>query len=375
MTWGSRRDVHLTCRDCECTFPLDPVRCWCDCGGLLDILGGVSVGRDQVDGRAYTLWRYKSTLPLPGDVRPVTLGEGWTPLVKAGWDGLPVYLKAEHLNPTGSFKDRGAAVLVTALKAAGVQDVVEDSSGNAGAALAAYAARAGLHARIYVPAHASAVKQAQIAAYGAEVVPVPGPRIEASRAVHRAVDAGAVYASHVYSPFYPQGVKTIAFEVWEQLGERAPDSVVLPLGHGSLLRGVHRGFSELLSAGCIERIPRFFGVQAEACAPIARAWTQGATDVEPVEGGQTVAEGVCIAAPPWGGAVLASVRESGGGVLAVSDAEALAAQKKLAHQGIYVEPTSALAMAALDHVRDRVGSVPLVVLTGSGFKSEPESHR
>jgi threonine synthase len=338
---------------------------------VLDIAGAPSFDAARVRERDYTLWRYRAALPLPGGTTPVTLGEGWTPLVAAKWDGQPIYLKAEHLNPTGSFKDRGATVLVTALKAGGAQEVVEDSSGNAGAALAAYAARAGFRATVYVPAHASPVKQAQIAAYGAQVVPVPGPRTEAARAVRRAAEDGAVYASHVYSPFYPQGMKTVAFELWEQLDGRAPDSAVVPVGHGGLLLGLHRGFGELLSAGLIERLPRLFGVQARACAPLVRAWERGTADVEPVEEGETVAEGVRIAAPPWGRAALAAVRESGGAMLALQDGETLAAQTKLAHRGVYVEPTSALAVAALDHLRDRLGNVPVVVLTGSGFKSPP----
>jgi threonine synthase len=299
----------------------------------------------------------------------VTLGEGWTPLVAAEWDHLPLYLKAEYLNPTGSFKDRGAAVLVTVLKAVGVREVVEDSSGNAGAALAAYAARAGLRATVYVPAHASPVKQAQIAAYGTQVVRVDGPRAEAARAVRRAAEEGAVYASHVYSPLCPQGTKTIGLELWEQLGRRAPTSVVVPVGHGGLLLGLYLGFGELLSAGLIQRLPRLFGVQAQACAPLARAWRHGATDVASVEEGETVAEGVRIAAPPWGRLLLDAVRGSGGTVVALPDGETLAAQAKLAHQGFYVEPTSALAVAALDRLRDSLGDVPVVVLTGSGFKS------
>jgi threonine synthase len=336
---------------------------------VLEIAGAPSFYPTRVDEGDHTLWRYRDALPLPNGAAPVTLGEGWTPLVAAKWDGQSIHLKAEYLNPTGSFKDRGAAVLVTALEAAGVQKVVEDSSGNAGAALAAYAARAGLRATVYVPAHASPVKQAQIAAYGARVVPVPGPRSEATRAVRQAVEEGAVYASHVYSPFYPQGMKTMAFELWEQLGGRAPESIVAPLGHGTLLMGLHRGFGELLAARLIERQPRLFGVQAQPCAPLARAWERGAADVEPVEEQETIAEGVRIAVPPWGRAVLAAVRESGGAILALPDEETLAAQRKLARRGFYVEPTSALAVAALDHLRDRLGDVPVVVLTGSGFKS------
>jgi len=361
--------VDLRCSACGHSWPASPVRWRCDCGGVLEIAGGPSFDLTRVDETNYTLWRYQAALPLPDRVARVTLGEGWTPLVASDWGGQPIYLKAEHLNPTGSFKDRGAAALVAALQAAGVQEVVEDSSGNAGAALAAYVAHAGMRATIYVPAHASPAKQAQIAVYGARVVPVPGPRSEATRVVYEAVQQGAVYASHVYSPFYVQGTKTIAFELWEQLGGRAPDSVIVPVGHGSLLLGLCRGFRELLSAGLIERLPRLFGVQAQACAPLARAWERGLAGVEPVEERETVAEGVAIAAPPWWRAILAAVLASSGALLALPDKETLAAQRKLAHQGFYVEPTSALAVAALDHLQGHLGDVPVVVLTGNGLKS------
>jgi threonine synthase len=371
--------VNLRCSDCARTWPFDPTRWCCDCGGVLEIVGAPSFDLARVDEGDHTLWRYQAALPLPAGAARVTLGEGWTPLIAAEWDDrsihLPVYLKSEHLNPTGSFKDRGAAVLVTALQAQGVQAVIEDSSGNAGAALAAYAARAGLCATVYVPAHASPVKQAQIAAYGAEVVPVDGPRTEAARAVRRAAGEGAVYASHVYSPLYHHGMKTIAFELWEQLGARAPTSVIVPVGHGGLLLGLSLGFGELLAAGLIERSPCLFGVQAHPCAPLARAWERGAADVAPVEEGETVAEGVRIAAPPWGRALLAAVRGSDGAVVALHDGETLAAQRKLAHRGIYVEPTSALAVAALDRLHDRLGDIPVLVLTGSGFKSPPPVRR
>lgn len=363
--------MNLRCNACARTYPFNPTRWRCECGGVLEIEGGPTFDPARVDEKNYTIWRYRAALPLPGGVATVTSGEGWTPLVAAEWDGRTVYLKAEYLNPTGSFKDRGASVLVTALKAAGVRQVVEDSSGNAGAALAAYSARAGLHAAVYVPAHASPVKQAQIAVYGAEVIPVPGPRTEAAHAVRRAVEEGAIYASHAYSPLYPQGMKTLAFELWEQLGNRAPTSVVTPVGHGGLLLGLYRGWSELLSGGHIAQLPRLLGVQAQACAPLARAWERGADEVEPVAEGETVAGGVRIAAPPWGRVVLAAVRESGGAMLALPDDELLTVQKKLARRGFYVEPTSALAVAALDHLGERLGNAPVVVLTGSGFKSPP----
>ncbi len=365
--------MHLICTRCQTTCPLDPRRFRCDCGGVLEIAAAPAFDPQQVEADELSLWRYRHGLPLPQDVTPVTLGEGMTPLVAADWDGLPVLLKCEHLNPTGSFKDRGTAVLVTALAAAGVKHVVEDSSGNAGSSLAAYAARAGIDATIYIPAHASPVKQAQISAYGARVVPVPGPRAAAAQAVLRAVDQGAVYASHVYHPLIRHGMKSVAFELYERLEEegRTIDSILLPAGHGTLLLGLAQGLAELRAAGCIERLPKLFGVQAAACAPLARAWEHGDTDAAPVPEGETVAEGVRIAAPVRGTAVLDAVRQSGGAILAVAEEDILAAQQRLAHQGILVEPTSALAVAALTPLRNRLGATTVVILTGSGFKSLP----
>ncbi|MFW6135772.1 MAG: threonine synthase [Chloroflexota bacterium] len=364
--------MKLRCLRCQREWPLDPRRWRCSCGGVLEIAGGPSFDPARVDEGDYTLWRYREALPLPPGAAAVTLGEGWTPLVDAEWSGRPVRFKAESLNPTGSFKDRGAALLVSALSAADGRDVVEDSSGNAGAALSAYAARAGLSARVFVPAHAAPVKQAQIAVYGAEIVVVPGTRSDTARAVLEAVEDGAVYATHAYSPFYLHGMKSVAFELWEQCGRSAPEAVVVPLGHGGLLLGIALGFRELLSAGAIDKQPRLFGVQAKACAPLARAWERGGADVEPVEEGETVAGGVRIAAPPWGRQVLAAVRETDGAIVALSDDETLSTQDRLVRQGFYVEPTSALPVAALDHLGERLGNSPVVVLTGSGFKSPPK---
>jgi threonine synthase len=367
--------MTLRCTRCGRGYPFDPCRFRCDCEGPLEVSGAPAFDPARVEPDQPGLWRYRHALPLQEGTVPITLGEGTTPLVAAEWDGLPVLLKCEFLNPTGSFKDRGTAVLVSALAAAGVTRVVEDSSGNAGASLAAYAARAGLRATVYVPAHASPVKQAQIAAYGAEVRPVPGPRSESARAVLAAVGETTAYASHVYHPLVHHGMKTAAFEIVEQMrrlggsARNAPDAVVLPVGHGTLLLGLALGFAELRAAGWIERLPHLFGVQAAPCAPLAVAWERGEAQPQPLAEGETVAEGVRIAAPLRGREVLAAVRESGGGLIAMSDDETLAAQRRLARQGFYVEPTSALAVAALASLRDRLAGVVVVVLTGSGFKT------
>ncbi len=366
---GTRNTKHATrlvCTHCRVSHPFDPSRVRCDCGGVIEVEGGPTFDPARTDKGRYDLWRYLHAIPLPAGVEPVTLGEGWTPLLPARWKGVEVLLKCEFLNPTGSFKDRGTTVMVTGLAGAGVDQVVEDSSGNAGSSLAAYGARAGIRAAIYIPAYSSPAKKSQIAAYGATLVPIPGPRQRAAQAVLEAAKK-SVYASHVYHPLIQHGMKTVAFELYEQLGGRADLSIILPVGHGSLLLGLARGFAELAAAGCISRLPRLFGVQAAACAPLAAAWERGAAEPLPVEEKETIAEGVRIAVPVRGRAILAAVRESGGEIIALPDTEVEKARLDLAHQGFYVEPTSALAVAALDHLHP-TGQV-VAVLTGSGFKA------
>jgi threonine synthase len=316
------------------------------------------------------MWRYRDMLPLDDDAEAVSLGEGLTPMLPVQIYGSRVLCKLEFLAPSGSFKDRGTSVLVSVLKAKGVGEVVEDSSGNAAASLAAYCARAGIQARIFVPAHASPAKLAQIAVYGATVVPVEGPRENSALAAQQAA-ASSYYASHNHNPLFLEGTKTFAYEVWEQLGGKAPDNVVLPVGNGSLLMGTHKGFTELRAAGLVERMPRLFGVQAQACAPFYDAYRRGLDDPQPLTPGTTVAEGICIAKPSRGKQVLSAIRNSDGAVVAVDDDEIGNAREMLARAGLYVEPTSATIAAALVKLNGMIDATQVTVaaLTGSGLKS------
>lgn len=319
------------------------------------------------------VWRYQSLLPA---VEPLTLGEGGTPLVRTPnpW-GIELWWKLEFLNPTGSFKDRGAAVMVAALRTLGAKILVDDSSGNAGAALAAYCARAKLRAKLFVPAYASGPKLRQIEAYGAELVRVPGPRPAATEAAKKACasDHHLVYASHNASPYFVAGLQTLAFEIAEDLGWRAPDHLVVPVGGGGLFLGLAYGFTTLFRLGWVEKIPRIHVVQAASCAPIALALAQGCSAPASVEGGETVAEGVRIPAPERGKEILATARAVGSVGVIVSDAEILEAQRELAHAGFHVEPTAAVAPAALFKLVQagaiRPGETVVVPLTGFGLKA------
>ena len=364
--------MNLHCSSCRRTYPHDTHKWRCECGGVFEWEGVPGFAQDEIETSDFSLWRYRAMLPVKYEDGIISLGEGFTPLVETQVYGAKIHCKLEFLAPTGSFKDRGTAVLINVLKGLGVKRVVEDSSGNAGASLAAYAARSGIEAEVYVPAYVSPNKLAQITVYGAKLVKVEGTREKTAQAAQEAAAQGAYYASHYYNPFTLEGLKTIAYEIWEQLNYRAPDNLVLPVGQGTLLLGAYRGFKDLLAAGLIERPPRLFAVQAETCAPLYEAFQRELDDAFPIEKGQTVAEGIGIAQPVRGHQILAAVRETGGAVLAVSDDETLRARDQLARRGLYVEPTSAVAIAALLQLRRVIGSeaTTVVPLTGSGLKSQ-----
>jgi threonine synthase len=366
----------FVCATCKRSYPLDSRDWWCECGGLFEFETQPSFDPGLIDAQDPGLWRYRALLPLEPTWEQVTLGEGGTPLLEATWDGRPVRLKLEFLAPTGSFKDRGAAVLITALHGIGVQRVVEDSSGNAGASLAAYGAKAGIACEVCVPASAAGPKLAQMAAYGAEVIEIKGKREYAALAAWAAAAHGAYYASHVYNPYFLAGTETLAYELWEQLGHRAPAALVIPTGNGTLFLGAYHGFQRLVQAGLIDHLPRFFAVQAAGCAPVYQAFLDGAGDVEPVTPEATVASGIAIANPVRGSQILAALRASGGDAVAVDEDEIETTYTRLARRGFFVEKTSAVAMAALATIQNRLprGESPVVVpLTGHGLKMCPQA--
>jgi threonine synthase len=303
------------------------------------------------------------------------MGEGMTPLLSApGFPGAAV--KVDYLMPTGSFKDRGAVLVASLAAHLGVTRMVADSSGNAGTAIAAYAARAGVDCDVYVPAATSAGKLAQLHAYGAQVHRIEGTREDtAAAAAEAAGQPNVFYASHVYSPVFLHGTKTYVFEIWEQLGGRLPEVLVLPVGNGTLVLGCHIGCRELLAAGLIDTLPRIVAVQAAGCAPLAEAMRSGATAPGDARNSGTIAEGIAIARPARGAQILAAVRETGGSIVTVTDDQVRAACAELAKSGLYVEPTASACWAALQAGLagrpPEPGPVPYVVapLCGSGLKS------
>jgi len=367
--------VHYVDPSTGQTYPLSEARWRADNGHYLNLAPGPGLHPRDIDSARRSVWRYARGL-LVGAEHAVSLGEGWTPLLAGEWRGAPVHYKLEFMMPTGSFKDRGMTVMVSYLKSRGVTQVLEDSSGNAGASLSAYAAAAGLTCRILVPETASYPKIAQIAACGADVVTIRGSRQDVAEAALRQTtdpSNAMFYASHNWQPFFAEGTKTLAYELWEQLGFRAPDSVVVPVGYGANVLGCERGFTELVRNGEIPRMPRLYGVQAANCAPYYAAFRAGVEHFVPVAVSQTVAEGIASSKPTRMREVLAPVRASGGEIVAVTEDEIVRALAALAGKGFYVEPTSAAAAAGLSQLiargAIRQGETTVLVLTGTGLKA------
>jgi threonine synthase len=355
------------CPACGATLAADRPLWRCACGSHLNLAPGQGMTRGDIETGEASLWRYRAALALAGPPR-VSLGEGWTPLVARDWDGATVRFKLESQMPTGSFKDRGTAVMMNHLLEVAVGPIHEDSSGNAGSSIATYATASEIPCRIFVPASAPRGKIVQIAASGAAVEPIPGTRQAVTEAALAATGA-SFYASHNWQPFFIEGTKTLAYELWEQLGFTVPDNILVPTGYGSNILGLARGFDELMQRGEIGRMPRLFAVQAANCAAFAAAWN-GDVAFAPQP---TVADGIATVKPVRTAEVLAALRRSGGGVVAVPEDAIGPALIRLGRLGLYVEPTSATVGAALNRLLAdgtiRPEATTIAVITGHGLKA------
>lgn len=392
--------IGFRCGRCGAAYGLEEVRYVCPrdgAEGTLDVVYDEAALRRALTPEDLrrrpdrSMWRYGPLLP----VRPETLDRlgdaglvqtvGWTPLIRAVRTerqlGLrAVYVKDDGRNPTGSFKDRASALVALKAIEAGAGVVTTASSGNAAAALAGMAAALGLRTVIFVPASAPAAKVAQLLIYGARVYLVEGTYDEAFDLTLAAAEAFGWYCRNTaYNPFTREGKKTAAYEIWEQLGGRAPDRVFVAVGDGNILTGLWKGFRDLAALGWIERVPALMGVQAAGAAPLARAWAEGHAAVVPVVP-QTLADSIAVGRPRDATFALRAVRETGGAFLTVSDEEILAAMRTLAREvGVFAEPSAAAAFAGLERAarEGRVGPDETVVVmsTGSGLKDIPAAVR
>lgn len=343
-------ETRLKCRVCRAQFDLTRKIPWCDCGGVFE-LDALSPTELSINADDFTMWRYRSVLPVRSRI---SLGEPLTPIISLDVPGRKVDAKLEYLLPTGSFKDRGAAVFVSAMVDHGIDRFMEDSSGNAGAAMAAYAARAGIRCEIYCPEAASPWKLKQIERTGAIIQRIPGPRDNTTAAVHKNLQ-GTFYASHNWHPLFLHGTKTMAYEIAEQYSWDPPAHVIAPTGGGAVLLGLHIGFTELMRLGRISRIPKFYAVQAEACAPLVQK------NVVPLP---SLAEGILTSRPPR----LPMLKEVVRAVAVVSEQEILAGFRQLVRSGLNVEPTSAVVVPGLQKLPIPSDEGVLAILTGSGLK-------
>ena len=359
----------VICTNCGREYPdtSNPYRCMV-CGGVFDFQDPIIFDSENIDYLQPGIWKYRHTFNINDDVDAISLGEGDTPLIWTELFGHEVAIKCEYLNPTGSFKDRGSSLIVSLLKSRNVEKYIEDSSGNAGASLAAYSARSGIELSVYIPESASGIKKNQIEAFGARVILVNGTRSAVHDTAKQLADSGNMYASHAYLPFNIPGYATVAYEIFEQVGKKSPGTVIMPVGQGGLLIGVVRGFAALKKAGKISKIPTIVGVQARACSPLWSLFMGGIDGLRFANDGPTLAEGVRVWQPIRGDIVLKELGYASGKLVAADEREIEIGVNEFARKGFHIEPTSALVWSGLKQCVDNCEGPIVVILTGSGLK-------
>lgn len=360
----------LNCQNCKKRYSTNEKVWRCECGGLLDLEFSPSFPKEKIQSRKPSMWRYREALPVEADKNIISFDEGFTPLLGVELGRQKVLIKQDHIFPTGSFKDRGASVLISKVKELGIDKVVEDSSGNSGSAIAAYCAKGQIACDIYIPADTTEGKYTQIQLFGAKLNKILGSREDAANSGFKAAQK-EYYASHSWNPYFLHGTKTIAFEVWEQLGWRAPDTLILPVGSGSLLLGAYIGFQELLKVGEISKLPKFVGVQSENCAPLYKAYVDKLPSIPKIVKKETLAEGLAIAEPVRGKEILDAVKNSQGKFLVVRDDEIVTSMKEIYSKGFYIEPTSAATIAGVKQYLNEMSEDEVIVsiFTGNGLKT------
>ena len=363
--------MNFVCTRCGRKEAVTTRAAHCTCGGLWKLEAELpAFDLSGVDTHEWSLFRYRKFMALEDESwRAVTMGEGMTPVVRLDED---VLLKMDYFMPTLSFKDRGAAVLIAHCKSIGVNQVVQDSSGNAGNAVAAYCAKAGIACEIFVPEGTSPKKIDMIRAHGAVCTVVPGSRDHCADVCRAKVEQeGVYYANHVYNPFFYEGTKTYIYEVFEQLG-RIPANLVIPVGNGTLFLGAIYALEHLQNSGVIDHFPQIIALQSQNCDPLLRAAAQGAAEPAAVTPTPTIAEGIAIGKPMRGEEILRLAKKHGVRFVHAPEDKILEARAALARKGVYCEHTTAANYAAYLEYRRLNGPTPDALLTmcGAGLKSD-----
>ena len=380
---GAYAVSHLECARCRKQFEAGRLYNLCECGSPLLVrylLSAALMPRQTVAARPPTLWRYREVLPVRDESAVVSLGEGFTPLLHArrlgAKLGVPnLYFKDEGLNPTGSFKARGQAVAITLARELGARKVAVPSAGNAGGALAAYAARAGLQALVYMPEGTPIVNQLECRIMGGEVALVPGSIRDCARALtDRIRSEGWFDLATLKEPYRVEGKKTMAYEVIEQLDGQVPDAMIYPTGGGTGLVGMWKAFGEMEELGWTTgRRPRMYAVQATGCAPVVRAFASGAERADEWPNPETIASGLRVPAAVGDFLILRALRESRGSAVAVEDRAMLEGVREIAEtEGLVTAPEGGATLAALKRLLADgflAGYETVILfLTGSGYK-------
>ncbi len=377
---------YQECINCRTRYPIDEIIYFCrKCGDILEIKLDYDLTKDMLKKSGWkktplSVWRYRDLMPIADPTRIVTLGEGGTGLHRCKRLGKALgleelYVKNEGENPTGSFKDRGMTVGVTKAVELGVKSVICASTGNTSASLAAYAAKAGLLCAVLIPSGKIAYgKLAQAIIYGAKVVQVRGNFDQALDIVFKLSEKHrSIYLLNSINPFRIEGQKSLGFEICEQLDNKPPNRVVVPVGNAGNISAIWKGFTEFHNLGFVKTLPKMTGIQASGSAPIAEMIKTGSKELKPVAKPETIATAIRIGAPvSWKKAVNA-IRDSGGTAETVTDDEILEAQKTLSRlEGLFVEPASASSIAGLKKLVEN-GTIDrnehvVCVTTGHGLK-------
>lgn len=349
---------YLKCFKCGARYPPEEKIYTCPkCSGILEVkidISEITVTKEEMDSRWMGVWKYREFMPVSETARIITLTEGGTPLhvvdnMRADFGVKELYVKNEGANPTGSFKDRGMTLGVTKALELGASAVACASTGNTSASLAAFAAVAKLPCIVLLPSGKIAMgKLSQAILHGAKVIAIKGNFDDALDLVRQACDEMNIYLLNSVNPWRLEGQKSLGFEIVDQLNWDVPDRIIVPVGNCGNSSAIWKGLKEFYEHGFIDRLPKITGIQAEGAAPVVHAYREGLDDVVPVENPETIATAIRIGAPVSAPKTLQAVRESGGQMESVSDAEILAAQKMLARrEGIGVEPASASTIAGL----------------------------
>jgi threonine synthase len=376
---------QIVCPRCNSRFPLSRLLNLCTCGSPLLVRynlkeAATTLAKTDLQDRAPSLWRYRELLPLQDDANLVTLGEGLTPLLEAKTLACKIgvkclWIKDEAQNPTGSFKDRGLSVAISLAKEFGIKKVAIPSAGNAGGSLAAYAARAGIEAHVFMPRDTPLANQVEVQQYGAVLTLIDGLITDCGRIIaERKAAEGWFDVSTLKEPYRVEGKKTMGYEIAEQLNWSLPDVIIYPTGGGTGLIGMWKAFNELEEMGWIgNKRPRMVSVQAKGCAPIVRAFDEGKEAAEPWQNAATVASGLRVPQAVADFLMLRVLRESNGTALSVGDDEMLAEIPRAGQaEGIFFCPEGAACIAALRRLIERrwIKSTDAVLLfnTASGLK-------